>query len=243
MPRSSVYSAEPSSPISPKSTGSRKSTASKNSWEPDSPRSPPSRPSSRSSVRSNNGAPAPSPGRVSTRKIAPDQAIRMMHHKLDRERQVGALMRKYARSTGSLGREELRGVMEQLGEGNEVTEEDVSHIMRNCDSRKRGFLNEEDLVYAITLWSEHVDFLPMLEDWMLQYDTDKSGYIDKTELAYLMEDMQGKPPTQKEIAWVMRQADPSGRERIGKWEIMRAQTAWNYRMQLKKAKSRTCVLL
>eukprot|EP00928_Gymnodinium_smaydae_P044129 TRINITY_DN29459_c0_g1_i1.p1 TRINITY_DN29459_c0_g1~~TRINITY_DN29459_c0_g1_i1.p1 ORF type:complete len:232 (-),score=17.40 TRINITY_DN29459_c0_g1_i1:253-948(-) len=230
MPRSSAYVAEPGSPLSPKSNGSRKSVSSRNSFrEPESPRSTSSRQSSRSRVR------------VSTRKVAPDMAIRMMHHKADRERYIGTFVRKYAGGAGSIGRDQLRNMLDELSEGNEVTEEDVMHIMHSCDSRRIGFLTQENLVYAVSLWSDHIESLPFVEECMFKYDQNQSGYIDREELANFMEDIQGKPPTEKEVKWVMREADPSGKQQIGKWEIMRAYAAWNYRMKLKK-RSRACAL-
>eukprot|EP00928_Gymnodinium_smaydae_P065534 TRINITY_DN48655_c0_g1_i1.p1 TRINITY_DN48655_c0_g1~~TRINITY_DN48655_c0_g1_i1.p1 ORF type:complete len:253 (-),score=33.10 TRINITY_DN48655_c0_g1_i1:195-902(-) len=234
MPRSSmyVYVHEPDSPGSPKSNRS-------SFGEPESPRSPHSRHSDRPHSRHSERPTSRQSERTGASKA---QSIGMKHYKLDRERQIGPLMRKFARTTGSLGREELRCVLEYLSEGNEVSDDDVDHIMLACDSRKLGFLNESELLFAVKVWTEHVCFLPLLEDWMLKYDADNSGFICKAELACLMRDMQGKAPTDKEVDWVMKQADPSGRERIGKWEIMRATTAWNYRIQMKKSQSRSCVL-
>ena len=59
---------------------------------------------------------------------------------------------------GELVRAELRELMrDMIGEGHEITEEDVNTLIRRADKAKDGALHNLEIVRALEMWEQEVE--------------------------------------------------------------------------------------
>eukprot|EP00928_Gymnodinium_smaydae_P072591 TRINITY_DN5592_c0_g2_i1.p1 TRINITY_DN5592_c0_g2~~TRINITY_DN5592_c0_g2_i1.p1 ORF type:complete len:215 (+),score=37.31 TRINITY_DN5592_c0_g2_i1:119-763(+) len=193
---------------------------------------------------SSNGSGTPSRRRgSSSRRSVQSQGELYQDYERLHSKKIDNYLRKYdVNGDGVIQRSELRLLMEDLNEGDLVSPKDVEHIMITCDTSKTGVINRDEILFAIKLWTEHVEIQEELHEWMETYDVDKSGYLDREQLKALLYDLNGnREVKEQEVDWVMRHGNEEGAGRLGPWELERAITAWRYRMLVKAQKQRSTV--
>eukprot|EP00928_Gymnodinium_smaydae_P072590 TRINITY_DN5592_c0_g1_i3.p1 TRINITY_DN5592_c0_g1~~TRINITY_DN5592_c0_g1_i3.p1 ORF type:complete len:213 (+),score=41.72 TRINITY_DN5592_c0_g1_i3:79-717(+) len=181
--------------------------------------------------------------RSSSRRSVQSQGELYEKYERSHAKRIDHYLSKFdANGDGVISRSELKLLMEELNEGKPVSQKDVDHVFVTCDTSKTGVINRDEILFAIKLWTEHVQMQEDLEEWMEKYDTDKSGDLDKMELKALLRELNGKREVKDQVVeWVMRHGNETGTGRLGPWELQRAITSWRYRMYLKAQKQRSSV--
>eukprot|EP00928_Gymnodinium_smaydae_P098718 TRINITY_DN9242_c0_g2_i1.p1 TRINITY_DN9242_c0_g2~~TRINITY_DN9242_c0_g2_i1.p1 ORF type:complete len:214 (-),score=32.80 TRINITY_DN9242_c0_g2_i1:184-825(-) len=161
-----------------------------------------------------------------------------------KEKRIETWLKKFdSNGDGVFQRSELKVLMEQLNNGTPVSKEDVQHIMSTCDVSRTGVINRNEIMFAIKVWTEHVEMQEELAEWMDKYDVDQSGSLDKMQLKSLLYELNGRREVKDAVVdWVMRRGDETGSGKLGPWELARAITAWRF-VKAQKQRSAVCVVL
>eukprot|EP00928_Gymnodinium_smaydae_P098717 TRINITY_DN9242_c0_g1_i1.p1 TRINITY_DN9242_c0_g1~~TRINITY_DN9242_c0_g1_i1.p1 ORF type:complete len:217 (-),score=38.14 TRINITY_DN9242_c0_g1_i1:181-831(-) len=165
------------------------------------------------------------------------------HYERMKEKKIDSWLKRFdLNGDGVFQRSELKVLMEELNDGMPVSKEDVQHIMSTCDVSRTGVINRHEIMFAVKLWTEHIEMQEDLAEWMAKYDVDKSGSLDKVQLKSLLYELNDMVEVRDTVVdWVMRHGDETRSGKLGPWELERAITAWRYRMFVKAQKQRSSV--
>jgi len=134
--------------------------------------------------------------------------------------------------SGALDRAQLKALMVEINNGEEVTEGEIDDCLKLHAKAKEGEIQWSEAYGLVKIWVQHVEVRPRLEPLMQKYDADKSGRLDKTQLKNLLADLnEGLPVTDSEVEWVLKNADKLGDGQIGRLELDAAISIWYYHIE------------
>jgi hypothetical protein len=128
--------------------------------------------------------------------------------------------------------EELRAWLSDISGGREVTTCEVKWVMsmaahdKNEDYTKLS-LTPELFAPAAEAFLSYNTAKPTIDQLMTEYDSDKTGTLNRPELAQLLKALnENVMPSDKEIDWVMEHADVIGNGVITRPELSKAISLW-----------------
>lgn len=122
-------------------------------------------------------------------------------------------------SNGTICKDELVKIMRALGQN--MTREEIDVMMVKYDKSETGNLDYDEykaVIEANKLQPCEVE--TQLRQAFLVFDRDKSGTLNPTELAEILQQM-GDPLTQREVNHIMKKIDTNGDGKIGVDEFVK----------------------
>mmetsp|Transcript_34686 Transcript_34686/g.90525 ORF Transcript_34686/g.90525 Transcript_34686/m.90525 type:complete len:201 (-) Transcript_34686:341-943(-) len=154
--------------------------------------------------------------------------------------------RKYdTNNSGKLEREQLIKLLTDLDistpEGQEPSEEEVNHVLKEADVAGDGCIGLEELQTAVVSWETFVNKRQEMEALVEKYDKSGTGKLERDELKAMLTDLNaGKPVSEQEVDWVLNECDVMGDGAISKLELVKATAIWYSHVQ---EKSKACTIL
>merc|ERR1719191_1168322 len=111
--------------------------------------------------------------------------------------------------------------------GTPPTDDQVEFCLKVADKAGDGAINPDELQELLTCWRTFAEHRQEFEDAMAKYDVSKTGTLLRDEVKMYLTDLNGgKLVTDKEVDWVMKQADVLGDGQLNKMELQRATSIW-----------------
>jgi Ca2+-binding EF-hand superfamily protein len=161
----------------------------------------------------------------------PGASITMNRSKAARRRRLlkEELMKRYDVSgQGTLTRDEVKAIMVKY-EGDDFmpTDAQVEMVMRVGGDTCKPVLTQDQLVAAMAIVKAMADEEKQLDETFDKYDANKSGELDKGQLANLLKDLNdGEDVSQEDVELILEQADASGTDSILRAELKPAVMIW-----------------
>mmetsp|Transcript_130283 Transcript_130283/g.236781 ORF Transcript_130283/g.236781 Transcript_130283/m.236781 type:complete len:238 (-) Transcript_130283:38-751(-) len=112
--------------------------------------------------------------------------------------------------------------------GTQPTDEQVDFVLKVVNPQSSDALQLSELENALRIWGSYTQEKDRLHKVFVDYDKNKSGRLEKKELkAYLVYLNQGQPVSDREVDWVLAQADIFGDGDIREIEMIAATSAWH----------------
>jgi len=161
----------------------------------------------------------------------PGASITMNRSKAARRRRLlkEELLKRYdASGQGTLSKEEVKGLMVKYeGEDFMPTDEQVEMVMRVGGETCKPVLTQDELVAAMAIVKAMAEAEKQLDETFDKYDANKSGELDKGQLANLLKDLnEGEEVPQDDVDLILKQADASGTDSILRAELKPAIMVW-----------------
>ena len=97
-----------------------------------------------------------------------------------------------------------------------VSDEEVKYVMAIADSLGDGAVEAEEITEAVAVWQSLLGDQDKIAARFDVYDTDKSGDLDKGQVALVLKDLNGGAEVgDEEVDWVMNSADGKGPLKLG----------------------------
>merc|ERR1719379_657284 len=166
---------------------------------------------------------------------------------MDKRVELTKLFRKYdTNKSGKLEREQIIQILTDIDfstpEGTPPTQDELDFIVKVGDRSGDGCIERKEFENALIAWRTYTKERDKLEELIKKYDKSGTGKLEKDELkAYLTDINHGVPPSDKEVDWVMSEADFMGDGAIRMQEIMMATQSWyNYQQSREDAVAASC---
>lgn len=183
-----------------------------------------------------DGAPPQPPKEAEARVTFSNAALqRRKARKAQRQKAYEyALMSHYDKSkTGALNKEEVTKMVQQImAEKNaeaaaQITEEDIDTVMRIGGANCKTEITPAELPLALSVLETVKEKNTAVVDLFKKYDTDESGTLPYAQLKPLLQELnEGEAPTERDIQYVLKQAEAGAETGIGKSEIKSAIACW-----------------
>lgn len=171
--------------------------------------------------------------------------VQVLH--MDEQEKISTLFEKYDKNkSGGLSKDELRALMEDIHTsvgmgGRGVEAQDVSDLMRMCDQAKDGVIDRGEVLFAVELWHKHLKAWPAIEPVFDKYDANQDGRLTKDQLRQvLLELNDGVEIDNRDIDWILKEADLLGDGYIGKLEMEHALSLWYHEVERRQLNSICC---
>jgi Ca2+-binding EF-hand superfamily protein len=145
------------------------------------------------------------------------------------------LLKKYDVSkTGTLSREEVRRMAEDFLIGEEtqliggITDDDIDMIMRCSGDDTSTDIRAEDMPLAVAVMMAVRDDNANFHQLFQRHDKDNSGVLPADQLTNLLAEINdGIPPNAGDVAYILKQCEPRGREDpISEAQLKSAMACW-----------------
>jgi len=143
---------------------------------------------------------------------------RRSRHQAHVNEQYNEILKSYDRGkTGSLSRAEVRAMAEDICNKytplvGGITEEDVDTLMRCGGDDTRSELEAKDFPLAAAVMMAVREDSANFHQLFLRHDTDKTGVLPAEQLTALLTEInEDHPPSEKDIAYILSQCEPRGR--------------------------------
>eukprot|EP00403_Amphidinium_massartii_P042522 CAMPEP_0178442322 /NCGR_PEP_ID=MMETSP0689_2-20121128/38080_1 /TAXON_ID=160604 /ORGANISM="Amphidinium massartii, Strain CS-259" /LENGTH=156 /DNA_ID=CAMNT_0020065815 /DNA_START=102 /DNA_END=572 /DNA_ORIENTATION=+ len=148
--------------------------------------------------------------------------------------------------SGKLEPDQVRKLLTDLDDtsppGTEPTEQEFQFIMKLADQAGDNCISKVELAYAMRAWHCYTSKRSVMEEKMKEFDKTGSGKLSKDELkAYLVSLNDGNSVVDKEVDWVLQEADVFGDGEVNTPELLLATAQWYVHVDRKK--SSVCVVL
>mmetsp|Transcript_42547 Transcript_42547/g.77259 ORF Transcript_42547/g.77259 Transcript_42547/m.77259 type:complete len:209 (-) Transcript_42547:106-732(-) len=177
-------------------------------------------------------------------------------HRTQMQRQdeaLQAIMRHYdTNHSGKLEEDQVRKLLTDLDEtsapGTPPSDEEFKFIMKLADLAGDNCISKNELSYAMRVWRCYTKKRKLMEERMAEYDKSGTGKLSKEELkAYLIGLNGGHEVQDKEVEWVLHEADVFGDGEVNTPELMLATAQWYVHLEKHTsqgpAPSKACSLL
>lgn len=134
--------------------------------------------------------------------------------------------------SGKLEHSEMRQLIMQLNNGQAPSEDEVKMIADAVDrrgGRNDGAIDKDELKEVLLEWRNYKEHAEFIEAKFKQFDSNKQGTLDRTELAALLKDLnEGQEVTQPELDMVIGFSDKGDFKdgQIDKTELIQAVAVW-----------------
>mmetsp|Transcript_31525 Transcript_31525/g.69501 ORF Transcript_31525/g.69501 Transcript_31525/m.69501 type:complete len:223 (+) Transcript_31525:47-715(+) len=148
------------------------------------------------------------------------------------ERELTQILDTYdVNHTGQLEEDQVRCMMQDMNKGKEPTDEEVTFILRLCkavSTEDQGeAIGRDKVLYAVKVWRCFLARQAEFRKKMAEFDTDKTGKLDKDQLRRMLISLNGgKAVKDSEVDWVMRRADILKDGSVNVMELLIATSAW-----------------
>jgi hypothetical protein len=170
---------------------------------------------------------------------------------MDKRVKLTELFKRYdTNNSGKLEKDQINAILTDIDfstpPGTPPTEDELEFIIKVGDRSGDGCIERKEFENSLIAWRTYTKQRTQLEELIKKYDKSGTGKLEKDELkSYLTDVNNGVPPSDKEVDWVMSEADFMGDGAIRMQEIMMATQSWyNYQQSREDAvaasKSSSC---
>mmetsp|Transcript_29052 Transcript_29052/g.66819 ORF Transcript_29052/g.66819 Transcript_29052/m.66819 type:complete len:210 (+) Transcript_29052:89-718(+) len=167
--------------------------------------------------------------------------IRTEMHRKDEA--LRAIMSAYdTNHSGKLEEDQVRKLLTDLDEtsppGTAPSDEEFKFIMKLADLAGDNCISKNELSYAVRVWRCYTKKRKLMEDRMAEYDKSGTGRLSQEELkAYLVALNGGNEVQDKEVEWVLHEADVFGDGEVNTPELMLATAQWYVHVEREASKT------
>jgi len=131
---------------------------------------------------------------------------------IEKQNKIAAIFKKHDVSkTGSLNREELGAMLQELAGGEAPTEEELTFVLITADATDKkmdGEIGHHELETAIAVWNRYLHSKPDIDIIFEKFDKNQSSKLEAKELkAFLTELNDDIEPTDQEVQFILDSSD------------------------------------
>lgn len=177
-----------------------------------------------------------------------DERYEELRRQLKRTVFINKILARY--DTNSSGKLERNQVEKLLGDidsstpkGTPPKPEEIDFILKVANQDGDDCLSGDELIVALRKWNTYLEKREMMHAKLQEFDISKTGTLEKPELkAYLTSLNGGKPVDDKEVDWVLSEADAFGDGTINAQEMVLATSAWYLHVEEKNNRCCGCCI-
>lgn len=133
-------------------------------------------------------------------------------NQLEKQSKIAATLKKFDISnTGSLNREELGAMLQELAGGSAPSEEELTFVHIAADATDKdvnGEIGKLELEAAISIWKGYLESKADIDEIFEKFDKNQSGKLEPDQLKLLLTELNSDiEPTDEEVKFVLESAD------------------------------------